>query len=356
MSLDVIKIAGYKSIKEMRLELGAINILIGANGSGKSNLISFFDFLKNLYEQKLNAYIQLTGGENKLLHKGIKRRSTLSFELEFDKGVNGYGATLNLGRDGVFVFSVEDLIYEGNHWDIGRSDEEAQIKTTANYRAKYIRKHLKSFRKYHFHDTSTTSPFTTPSHIENDQYYLYEDGSNIAAYLYHIREEEPIIYQRIVKFIRSIAPYFLDFFLEPLPNGNIRLQWKDYYSAVVYGATDLSDGTLRFIALTVLFMQPNPPDLIIIDEPELGLHPVAITKLAGLIQSAAAKGKQVLLATQSTDLLSCFELSDVITVDQVEGESQFQRLEEADLIPWLEEYSLGDLWRRNIINTGQPNK
>ena len=135
----------------------------------------------------------------------------------------------------------------------------------------------------------------------------------------------------------------------------VRLQWTDRYSDVIFGVTDLSDGTLRFIALTVLFMQPSLPTTIIIDEPELGLHPTAITKLAGMVKSVSAKKCQVIIATQSTDLISHFSPQDIITVDQVDGESKFKRLKNDDLHQWLDEYTIDDLWKRNIITTGQPN-
>ena len=126
--------------------------------------------------------------------------------------------------------------------------------------------------------------------------------------------------------IQSIAPYFLDFELIPNEGSFIRLQWKDKYSDMVYGVTDLSDGTIRFIALTVLFLHPNLPNTIIIDEPELGLHPTAIGKLSGMIQSASKKGSQVIIATQSSDLISYFSHEDIIAVDQIDGCSKFKRL------------------------------
>jgi len=135
----------------------------------------------------------------------------------------------------------------------------------------------------------------------------------------------------------------------------LRLHWKDKFSDIVYGATDLSDGTMRFIALTVLFLQPNLPDTIIIDEPELGLHPAAIAKLGGMIKSVSAKGCQVIIATQSTDLISHFSPDSIIAVDQINGSSKFIRLNSQELQEWLEDYTIDDLWKRNIITSGQPN-
>lgn len=352
--MDYIKISGYKSIKEINLKLTPINILIGANGSGKSNFISFFEFLNKLCDQKLTEYVAMKGGEEKILHKGSKITSEFSFETSFNNSTNGYSASLQRGDEG-FVIKTEYLIFRGDKGrNISTYGKEAYLKKTDNYRAKYVIKFLNSYRKYHFHDTSKSSPFTKMSHKDNDSFFLYEEGQNLAAFLYTIREENKIVYNRIVKNIQSIAPFFSDFFLQPNPEGFIRLQWQDKYSSNVYGANDFSDGTMRFIALTTLFMQPDLPATIIIDEPELGLHPFAITKLAGMINSVASKGTQVIVATQSADLVNHFEAEQIITVDQVDGESQFNRLTSQELSQWLDEYSIGDLWQRNIIQGGQP--
>ncbi len=352
--MDYIEINGYKSIKSTRIDLAPINILIGANGSGKSNFISFFDFLNKLYNRKLNEYIALQGGDDKFLHRGKKNTDTISFQMEFDNRQNGYAAELKSGTEG-FVFLKENLIFKGDPKDISWSNPEAHIKTTDNFRAKYVIKYLDGFRKYHFHDTSSNSPFSKFSNIENDIYYFYQDGMNIASFMYYIQETDKIVYNRIIKNIQSIAPYFSDFYFALNKENNIRLQWTDKYSDVVFGANDLSDGTLRFIALSVLFLQPTLPDTIIIDEPELGLHPTAIAKLAGMIKSVADRGCQVIVATQSTDLISHFLPENIITVDQIDGETKFNRLNSDDLNQWLEDYTIDDLWKRNIIMGGQPN-
>lgn len=353
--MDFIEIKGYKSIKDEKIELQGINILIGANGSGKSNFISFFDFLNRLYHQKLNEYVALNGGANKFLHKGQKITDAIYFKIQFGTGVNAYAVSLSITTENKFIFMEENLFYKDNVWKFGGATTESCLKESVTFRTKYIRKYLESFRKYHFHDTGKHSAFTQLSHIENDIHYLYSEGANLAAFLYEIQKSQRIVYKKIVKTIQSIAPYFSDFYFAPNKEGYIRLQWTDKYSDVVFGVTDLSDGTLRFIALTVLFMQPNLPNTIIIDEPELGLHPTAIAKLAGMIKSVSKKGSQVILATQSTDLISHFEPHDIITVDQINGESKFTRLKDSELEQWLEEYTLDDLWKRNIITTGQPN-
>lgn len=356
--MNKIIINGYKSIRKLELELRSINILIGANGSGKSNFLSFFDFLKNIYSRNLQEYVALKGGIDKFLYQGTKITTEISTHLKFPN-TNGYSFTLKAG-DESFIFSKEGLWYGKNPYvnnptDIASVSTESNLRFSGMPRADYIRNYLDALEKYHFHDTSVNSPFTKPSNINTDIFRLYDKGENIASYLYTIKEKNLISYNFIIKTIQSIAPYFKDFVLLPDENGNLRLKWQDKYSSVVYGVNDLSDGTIRFIALAVLFLQPKLPQTIILDEPELGLHPSAITKLAGMIKSASGKDCQIIIATQSTDLISHFCPEDIITVDQIKGESLFRRLESIELQTWLEDYTIDELWKRNIITQGQPN-
>lgn len=351
--MDYIEIIGYKSIKEAKIQLSPINILIGANGSGKSNFISFFEFLDNIYNKKLQEYVGLRGGIEKYLHKGLEPSDSIEGLIRFEKGVNSYSFMIQKADDG-FVFSKEALWYYDNPLVYRAFTKEAQVKNNGWYRGSYIQKHIVGHKKYHFHDTGQNSPFNNTSHIEKDSIVLYDKGENLAAILYKIRQENPKVYNRIVRNIQSIAPYFSDFILEPNENGYLKLFWQDKFSQYYYGINDLSDGTIRFIALAVLFMQPDLPKTIVLDEPELGLHPLAISKLAGMIQSTGSTENQVIIATQSADLISYFEPEDVIAVDQVDGCSIFNRLNTEELKEWLKDYSLGDLWKRNIINKAQP--
>ncbi len=354
--MEKIKIKGYKSIKELDLPLRSINIFIGANGSGKSNFLSFFDFLKQINNNALQQHVALRGIDT-FLHKGDKITDELSAHLSF-KQTNGYSFTLKKGDAGL-IFVHEGMWYENPYYknpiEIASYSNESSLRYQSKPRANFITNYLRSLAKYHFHDTGANSHFNKESNIENDTFFLYEQGNNLAAFLYMITNEHKAVYNLIVKTIQSIAPYFADFFLQPDANGNIKLRWQSKHSSTVYGVNDLSDGTIRFIALTVLFMQPQLPETIIIDEPELGLHPAAIAKLAGLIKSSASKDCQVILATQSTDLISHFTPEDIITVDQINGESVFERLNSESLNNWLEDYTIDDLWKRSIICTGQPN-
>jgi len=297
-------------------------------------------------------------GVDTFLHKGDKITQSISTYLSF-RSTNAYSFTIKKGDAGL-IFTKEGMWYGNNPYynnpiEIASLDNESSLRFQTMPRAEHIRDYLNQLAKYHFHDTGENSPFNRESNIENDIYYLYEKGENLGAFLYNIASENKIVYNLIVKTIQSIAPYFMDFFLIPEANKNIKLKWRSKYSSTVYGVNDLSDGTIRFIALTILFLQPRLPETIIIDEPELGLHPTAITKLAGLIKSVSSKDCQVIIATQSTDLISHFDPEDIVTVDQINGESIFNRLSSETLSQWLEDYTIDDLWKRNIISSGQPN-
>ena len=356
--MDRISIQGYKSIQHLDLILNPINILIGSNGSGKSNFLSFFEMLKIIYDQKLKEYVALKGGADKFLYNGSKVTEEIETKLNFGNN-NAYSFTLKKGDDD-FVFIKEFLFHNyGNPLDITLPKPESNLKFENTPLILFFAKFIYGLKIYHFHDTGTNSPFNKNSNIETDKFFLYNNGENLPAFLFKIYNNYKKEYALIIKTIQSIAPYFSDFYFAPNENGFIKLLWQSKYNSNNYSSTDLSDGTIRFIALATLFLQPNlqdePLKTIIIDEPELGLHPSAIAKLAGMIKSASAKGCQIILATQSTDLISHFLPEDIITVDQINGASKFQRLDGNSLELWLEDYTIDELWKRNIITTGQLN-
>ncbi len=354
--MDSIRILGYKSFKKLEVQLHPINLLIGANGAGKSNFLSLFEMLGNVYEKRLGAYVAQVGGVDKLLYQGRK----VTEQINMDLGIGDTDYLLSfVESDGRLIVAKEqfgETIGEIKHVsDLSSYKDEATLKDyVGSQKGEFLKGYISQIRKFHFHDTGRRSPFTADSHIVNDAYRMYEHGENLAAILYRIQREKPMAYKRIIRVIQSVAPYFSDFYFQPTEADMVRLQWQDKYSSMIYGPTDLSDGTIRFIALTVLFMQPWLPRVIIIDEPELGLHPVAIEKLSGLVKMAAQKGTQVIIATQSAELISNFEPEDVLTVNQNEEGTTINRLNREELERWLDEYTLGDLWKQNILKGGQP--
>ncbi len=359
--INKIQIQGYKTIRDLDFELKPINILIGANGVGKSNFISFFKLVQSLYEQSLETYSMQAGAEN-LLHFGSKVTKQIYGYLKFDNN-NGYEFSLiPRNNDSLFIrqefVSYHRTIDFGGGWAeylIGSNTKEAVIKTdTTQKTSVFVRTYLKSFRIYHFHDTSSSARIKQKGPIDDND-ILRTDASNLAAYLYFLQEKHAKVFRRIELTIQSVAPFFERFILKPdkIKGDLIQLEWKEKGSDMYLNASHISDGTLRFMALATLLLQPDLPEVIIIDEPELGLHPFAINKLSGLIQKASVKS-QIIIATQSMNLIDNFEPEDIITIDREDNQSVLNRLDSDRLKVWLDEYhSIGKLWNKNIIG-GTP--
>lgn len=354
--LSRIVLKGFKSIKQCDLDLHELNVLIGPNGAGKSNFISFFKLIQQMLEGQLQLFVSKQGGPDAMLHFGRKITERFSAELYF--GNNGYQFELEPTTDNRMMFASEKLWWNMNgDKSVGAGHFESRIESLKSDTKQFTVPAMKSWRVYHFHDTSD-SALVKQRHGINDNTYLRPDARNLAAFLYHLKNQHEKNYNRIVKTIRLVAPFFGDFHLRPSPDAKdqIELEWVEKGQDIPFKAHTLSDGTLRFMCLATVLMQPEAfkPETLLIDEPELGLHPFAIHLLAGLLRSAS-KGHQVIISTQSPDLLNEFEVEDVIVADRSEGVTNLHRLNENELKVWLEDYTLGELWQKNILG-GRPSK
>ena len=364
--LDYITVRGFKSIASIeRLPLKSVNVLIGSNGSGKSNFIGVFAFLHAIREGRLRAYVTEAGGAEKVLHFGSKTTDQIYVHLSFRNEVNQYEIVLSPTRDDGLYPSSESVYF----WNKSSYDQPYETALTSREQgreagisdpsaeriAKWVRLWLGGSRLYHVHDTSQSSPMRKTARVEDNR-FLRPDGSNLAAFLYYLQEKHPTSYSLIRRTIQRVTPFFDDFNLQPskLRPDDIKLEWRHQNSDQYFDASSLSDGTLRFIALTTLFLQPKTyrPSVILVDEPELGLHPYAIEMLASLIRQAA-ESTQVIVSTQSSLLLDHFDPEDVLVANRVRGGTQISRLESPQLKEWLEDYSLGQLWEKNEF-AGRP--
>lgn len=375
-----VKQGGDFSFKTLRL--APINVVIGANGSGKTNFLETFAFLEALRAGRLSRYVKRADGAERILHFGRRRTPELAVEVWFRLGEHrlaGYWIALEpTDSDGLAPTSEAVLLWDQQRYDKPYDDgpgaapplpgEAAISAPAAPYQEprpgyapfsieaqERAREHLGSWRRFHFHDTSAASPIKTISKL-HDNRHLRADGANLAPYLYRLRETHPASYGMIRNTVRLVAPFFEDFQLEPLALGSesIQLEWRHRGSEDYFGPAALSDGTLRFMALATLLLQPVDlrPKVVLIDEPELGLHPCAIGLLASMIRSAS-EDTQVIAATQSPILLDYFEPEDVLVADRTGDETKLRRLETAPLKEWLEDYSLGQLWEKNELG-GRP--
>ncbi|MCL2576795.1 MAG: AAA family ATPase [Defluviitaleaceae bacterium] len=350
--LNRIVIKGYKSIKDSDIELGNLNVLIGSNGAGKSNFMSIFPLFQNIVVQNLARYAGIKG-VNSLFHNGTKVTDSVLIEFHFDSYI--YAFELEASENNSLIFCEERIEAGGLTWGDGGHNESKWEEgyLTLNLDRDDIRAlSRETIPLYHFNDTGSTSKIKREHNLSNSN-ILMRDASNLATFLYRLRKYYEAEYQKIVKAVQRIAPYFKDFILKPEEDNSelIFLRWQEKDCDEIFNPSQLSDGTLRFICLATLLLQPAElqPAIIIIDEPELGLHPYAITILAELVKKAATR-KQVILATQSVELLDHFEAEDVIVVDRSPSGSEFKRLDAERLAAWLEDdYTLGELWNKNLF-------
>jgi predicted ATPase len=372
-TINKLTIEGFKSIRKLEdFGFRSLNVLIGANGAGKSNFVGFFRLLKEIVEQRLQLAIRTTeGGADACLYLGPRVTQRFSAELSF--GRNGYSFSLMPTTDNQFVFEDETTVFRGDYRgpvyeSLGSGHAEAKLKALKDEPGKggarrgvphYVYEAIASWVVYHFHDTSLTAGVRRQRPI-NDNEVLRPDADNLAAFLYNIREFSPSDYTQIRDVVRLAAPFFDDFKLRPVPANPdlIQLEWLQQGSDYPFLANQLSDGTLRFICLAAALLQPARPATMLFDEPELGLHPHALTLLGNLFKQAAVQhgsrmDKQVIVSTQSALLLNEFAPEDVVVVERHQGESHFQRLDPGDLSVWLQEYSLGELWQKNVLG-GRP--
>ena len=373
--IDRLTVRGFKSIRALEdFELHGLNVLIGANGAGKSNLLSLFRMLEQLALKRLQLFVRDSGGPEGLLFGGRRRTSTVSVDVVFDGGHRRYGFSLEpAGGDGM-AFASESMLPGIAGFDryVARGTlpiESGEIEWTGGHGealladcdggafASYVLPEMQRWRVFHFQDTSRIARVRQSAAVR-DNLRLREDAGNLAPFLRRLRERHPSHYRRVVDAVRIATPFFGDFVYRDAlnPDDRMELEWfHDFDRDTVLGPHLISDGTLRFLCLATLLLQPVElqPSLILIDEPELGQHPAALTVLAEMLQTAR-DGRQVVVATQSSDLVSELDPDDVVVVDRRDDASVFRRLDGDDLRNWLEDYSLGDLWKMNVVG-GRPS-
>ena len=368
--IDKITLKGFKSIRDLEdFPLRNLNILIGANGAGKSNFVSFFTLLRAMVDDSLQRFVREHGGADGFFFMGPKYTPRISAHLEFGQHVFEFELAPTSSADLMIaelqVHRAGGSKVGGATYSMPKGTLESHLKQLndvksskgwwTNFLSLNIYGAVSNWIVYHFHDTSMLAPMRRTCSVRDNE-YLRADAGNLAAFLLTLHEEHTGVYEKIRDTIRLATPFFDDFKFRPkASNGDevLQLEWTQKDSDYPFHANQLSDGTLRFIALTTSLLQPNPPSTILLDEPELGLHPYALNLLAGLLKKAAAK-TQVIVSTQSSPLLDNFTAEGIIVVERKEGESKFERLSSAGLQEWLKDYSLGELWQKNVFG-GRPS-
>ncbi|MCX6361662.1 MAG: AAA family ATPase [Armatimonadetes bacterium] len=373
-----IQIAGFRSIRHVDLDLHRFTILIGANGSGKSSFIDFFRMLNVAFSTTqggLQLYLARKGGASSVLHYG----SSITKDLSAGVLIDGDERWSRYSFDTTWA-APDDLIYTSETLEFQRqSDSQAKqvvlrgggresaiLSVRTDNQNPWIQtvattfcSRLRQVRAFHFHDTSDGAHIRVKQDVTREA-YLLSDAGNIAAFLLHMKENAPECYRRILGTVQMVAPFIADFELEPEAANDrfVMLRWRDR-SGEVFGPHQLSDGTLRAIALITALLQPDEllPSVMLFDEPELGLHPAAISLIAELMEAASQK-RQVIVATQSPLFIRNYEPSNVVVAEREEsserrGSTTLRRLDPDALAGWLEDFDLGELYEKNVTG-GYP--
>jgi len=385
-TLRHLHVEGFKSIRTLDLDLRSLNVLVGANGSGKSNLLAFFQLLNAIADRRLGLHT-ITAGADSFLYFGRETTPQITFHLKFNNTTSAhfshhvYAVSLvptsndtlvinnEISSSGPEVPTVSSTPFYNELLDMVNNDTASHsfkyysgepipeswvaLNADQDERDRLLIDTLLGCKLYHFEDTSETAKVKDYSELDDDG-VLWDDAGNLAAALYVLRIRQRPYYDRLLPIIRSVVPFFDDFVLEPDEPNKIRLRWRHKGRSEVFTAHALSDGTLRFMCLAALLLQPTLPPLIILDEPELGLHPDAVSMLGSLLKSAAAR-TQVIVATQSVTLIDQMDFSNILVAERIGNESQFHWLDsEAHLRQWLEEYTLGQIWEMNLYGGTTP--
>ncbi len=372
--LSKLFIKGFKSIDKdgQTIRFGDITVLLGANGAGKSNLISFFRMLNFMTTGALQKFVGGQGYADSILYFGSNHTPRMEAELVFNVGQydrDTYQFTLSQASGDILMFNEEFITWSDKLHPtpvkiaLGAGHKESLLyedSKSGGDTSSFIYNLLRGCQVFQFHDTSSTAKIRNQGYI-GDNGFLRSNAGNLAAFLYALKNktEWEKYYNRIVHHIQLIMPQFENFILKPSPLNMeyMKLDWQEKDSEYRFGPHQLSDGTLRFMALATLLLQPEEllPKLIVLDEPELGLHPAAVSTFSGMVRMAAIHS-QVLLATQSTRLVDEFSADEIVVVerDSEKKSSVFKRLESSSLVEWLERYSLSELWEKNIIG-GRPS-
>ncbi|MDR1957784.1 MAG: AAA family ATPase [Planctomycetaceae bacterium] len=374
-SIRSLMIHRYKSIRKLpNLELRPLNVLIGANGAGKSNFVSFFMFMSELMNQRLQSHTVKLGGARRILPYdclpsdcfaaviGFKSGSVILIANQTDDDRLELVYEEFAGADTNIPSGELDMLAKKYRRNVGQAESQRmrlnRPDSPVSAQEEAALTAVSGWRVYHFHDSGSHAGVKRYSSLSQGE-TLLADAANLAAFLYTLREKEPDRYTFLLDTIRLAVPYFQDFVLEPVSvagsdEPQINLQWQQEGCPVPFSPHQFSDGTLRFICLAAALNQPKPPETMVFDEPELGLHPAAVKTLASMFRSAAAQN-QVIVSTQSPTLLDQFAPEEVIVVEQEKGNTVFTRLDTNphELNVWLETYSLAQLWEKNILG-GRP--
>ena len=342
--LRKIMISGYKSITKCNLSISPINIVLGGNGVGKTNFLSVFGLIKSVLNRDDCFPSPCFNSQFIFSNVCNQQNPEIKAELILDSFSYGFRLVPDKSDYNRIVVKEEYVIHSGRKYNVSDAPPEVyECLMSITKRQNWI--------IYHFNEMGNDAEIKKEHDISDDR-ILFHNGANLAPFLLRLKTQFKRYYNDIVSTVRLIFPSFDDFVFDPLVDNNesMLLKWRQIGSDDILVASQMSDGTLRFICLTALLLQPNElqPDIIIIDEPELSLHPYTLTILAEMIKQASYK-KQLVFSTHSIELLNEFGIEDIVVADKEGAATKLNRVNQEELKEWLDDYSVGELWQKNLL-------
>ena len=386
---DHIEIERFRSFRHVELDIPSLAVLIGPNGSGKSNFLDLLFLMAEAARGGLAEGVASRGGFDNLAFKGDpgdiflalrfqpkgvfeEEKDAITFKLKLKKvGPNcrvwfeqvskaprlpfhhAPLMVMHRDKDGCMFRSIKtgmrEEVVENEEGKALESDSElaiSQVKDQEKYPTPYkLLRLLQEWTLYENINVGFDAPVRQPSLLRPTM-RLAPKGNNLASVLYSMQQQHPAIWKEIEEILETAYANFHSITFPPEGgDGKVLLRWweRPYEKESGFSANLLSDGTLKFLCLIAILKSPDPPPLVCIDEPELGLHPDWIKLVAELMQSAASR-TQLVVTTHSPQLVAKLSPDQVIVAEKVDGETQLKRLSEEKLKNWLEEFNLGDLW------------
>lgn len=383
MLIHAIKLNSFLSFGDTSeaIPLKSLNVIIGPNGSGKSNLLESIELLRSTPEQLLKP-IREGGGVRDWLWKGAEGTPTAALDVVITnpKGPQNLRYQLAFTEVGQRFEIVDERVenekpdgaqhtqpYFYYHFNNGRpalnvkgdrrslQQEDVDLEKSIlsqrrdpeqypeiTYLGQVLGK-IRLYREWSF-GRYTIPRLPQKADLPNDM--LEPDGSNLGLVLNRLRRDPPVK-QRLLKALQALYKGIDDYDVQ-IEGGTVQVFFHE--GRFTIPATRLSDGTLRYLCLLAILCHPNPPPLICIEEPELGLHPDVLPTLAALLKEAAERS-QIIITTHSDVLVDamtdCPEV--VLVAEKTERGTTLTRLDATRLKPWLEKYRLGQLWTRGDI-------
>ena len=369
-AIESVHVRGFRSLADFRVDdLPNVTVMIGPNGAGKSNFVRFFEMMgwMLMAPRRLARFVRWQGGADDQLFGGHARTERIEADVALRTSVGRADYRFSLAHTNPDLLEFDDERFRLHNGDpsndspwqeLGSGHPEAKIlearsaDSDVGSGATAIVKTLRSCSCYQFHDTSDRSPIKK-TWDASDWGRLRGDGGNLAAVLHFLEQNDVRRYESICRYVSRVLPVFDRFALEER-HDRVILRWKVKSSNKTYGAHLASDGSLRLFALVTLLNLPLDllPRVILLDEPELGLHPAAISLVGGMIRSLASQ-RQIIVATQSSLLVDVFELDQLFVLDLDGDATTVQRMKSDDYHEWLGECSTGQLWEDNLLG-GYP--